>query len=145
MTSELINTFGTHRGFGDTGVGCWAGFVVREKGSSSRVCLDVSVSGMSCWIGVKVENKAWMSRICAAENGLLNLEVFQKEKLKYVWAVCDLYGLIRFKIKTLFVLDLDGIQVTFAGLNHNCKHTYVHIQSHRIISGITICITYHLE
>jgi len=35
MRSEFINAFGTHRGFGDTGMGCWARFVAREKGSSS--------------------------------------------------------------------------------------------------------------
>lgn len=76
--------------------------------------LDLSVSDMSCWICVKVESKVWMSRICAAENALLKLEVFQKEKLKYAWAGYDLYGLIRFRIKTLLVavLDLDEILTT---------------------------------
>lgn len=47
-----------------------------------------------------------MSRICAAENVLLKLKVFQKEKLKYAWAGYDLYGLIRFRIKTLLVAVL---------------------------------------
>lgn len=55
-----------------------------------------------------------MSRICAAENALLKLEVFQKEKLNYAWAGYDLYGFIGFRIKTLLVavLDLDEIQAT---------------------------------
>jgi len=49
---------------------------------------------MSCWIGVKVETKAGVSRICAEESALLKLEVFRKEKLKYVWEGYDLCGLI---------------------------------------------------
>lgn len=78
------------------------------------MCLDLCVSDMSCWTGVKVESKAWMARICGAKNALLKLEVLQKEKLKCAWAGYDLFGLIRFRIKTLLlaVLDLDEIQAT---------------------------------
>lgn len=114
IRSEFINAFGTPWGFRVTGTGCWARFVVREKVSSSQVCLDLKVSDMSCWLGVKVESEAWMSRICAAENALLKVEVFQKEELNSAWAGYDLYGLIRFRIKTLLVvfLDLGEIQAT---------------------------------
>lgn len=80
MRSKFNNVFGTHKSLGDTGRGCCARFMVREKGSSSGLqCLDLSVSDMSCWIGLKVQSKVWMSRICAAENASLELEVLQKE------------------------------------------------------------------